>query len=70
MQMGVAGCRLAVLTLCFQQQVLQQELHRVKQDLLVSQQAFAKAQAEQRETDKEVGTAAVMQTTFCFSKLI
>ncbi|KAL3154746.1 hypothetical protein ABBQ38_011292 [Trebouxia sp. C0009 RCD-2024] len=33
--------------------VLQQELHQVKQDLFVSQQAFAQAQEEQRQTDKE-----------------
>lgn len=45
---------LGVLTLCFQSQVLQQELHQVKQDLFVSQQAFAQAQEEQRQTDKEV----------------
>ncbi|KAL3144345.1 hypothetical protein ABBQ32_004102 [Trebouxia sp. C0010 RCD-2024] len=31
--------------------VLQQELHQVKRDLLVSQQAFAQAQEEQRQTD-------------------
>lgn len=33
--------------------VLQQELHHVKQDLLVSQQAVATAQAEQRQSDNE-----------------
>lgn len=58
---------LGVLTLCCQSQVLQQELHQVKRDLLVSQQAFAQAQEEQRQTDIVVNICAAMQMLLPFN---
>lgn len=56
-----------MLMICFSQ-VLQNELHHIKQEVMLSKQAAAQAQAEKGQLDAEVSGCSLVQsvlTSFC-----
>ena len=59
----MSGVICAVLMMCFSQ-VLQHELHHIKQEVMMSKQAAAQAQAEKGQLDAEVSACSLVQTVF------